>query len=365
MRQIRDRHQVSLEPTRGVAIDLFCGAGGLTHGLLKAKIPVVAGYDTDETCRFPFEKNNAPAVFINQDVAKLHGSDLAKHYPRGAIRILAGCAPCVTFSRYTQRLNRTRDPKWSLLRQFARLVVELEPEIVSMENVPQLRYHSIFREFLGVLKSEGYHFAKDPDKSVVYCPDYGIPQHRSRLVVLASRLGSIELIKPTHCAADYRTVRDALSRLPTLEAGGRTGRDPLHRASALSELNLRRIKNSKPGGTWRDWPEELVADCHKSETGETYASVYGRMKWDQPSPTITTQFFGFGNGRFGHPEQDRALSLREGAILQSFPRGYAFVKPRETFCFRDVGRMIGNAVPVRLGKVIGRSIQSHLKEHDG
>ncbi len=232
-----------------------------------------------------------------------------------------------------------------------------------MENVPELQYHSIFQEFLRVLRSEGYHFSNDPEKRVVYCPDYGIPQHRSRLVILASRLGPIEMTPPTHQPEEHRTVRDVLSRLPSLEAGQRSVRDRLHRASALSELNLRRIKRSKPGGTWRDWPDDLVADCHKAKTGETYASVYGRMEWDQPSPTITTQFYGFGNGRFGHPVQDRALSLREGAILQSFPRHYAFVKPKARYSFKDVGRMIGNAVPVRLGKAIGRSIKAHLEKH--
>lgn len=346
-----------------VAVDLFCGAGGLTRGLLDAGIAVVAGYDTAEICRFPFEKNNAPALFQNQDVAELEGADLEHHYSQGSVRILVGCAPCVTFSRYTQRLNRTRDPKWALLRQFARLIRELEPDIVSMENVPELQYHSIFKEFLRTLRSGGYHFSSDAEKRVVYCPDYGIPQHRSRLVVLASRFGPIEMIPPTHRPKEHRTVRDVLSRLPSLDAGQRSARDRLHRASALSTLNLRRIRHSKPGGTWRDWPKDLVADCHKAETGETYPSVYGRMEWDRPSPTITTQFYGFGNGRFGHPEQNRGLSLREGAILQSFPRTYAFVKPRTTYSVKDVGRMIGNAVPVRLGKAIGRSIKAHLEKH--
>lgn len=357
----------TVQPNRStggsVAVDLFCGAGGLTHGLLDAGIPVVAGYDTDESCRFPFEKNNAPAVFHNKDVGELKGEDLANHYPEGSVRILVGCAPCVTFSRYTQRLNRSRNPKWSLLRQFARLVQELEPDIISMENVPELQYHSIFEEFLRLLRREGYHFSSEPESRLVYCPDYGIPQQRSRLVILASRLGSIEMIPATHRSKDHRTVRDALSRLPRLNAGEQSARDRLHRASALSELNLRRIKHSKPGGSWRDWPEDLVAECHKAETGETYGSVYGRMEWDQPSPTITTQFYGFGNGRFGHPEQDRALTLREGAILQSFPRHYAFLKPRSKYAFKDVGRMIGNAVPVRLGKVIGKSIIAHLENH--
>jgi DNA (cytosine-5)-methyltransferase 1 len=345
------------------AVDLFCGAGGLTRGLLDAGIPVVCGYDTSEECQFPYEQNNEPAVFLNRDVVDLEGSELARHYPEGSIRILVGCAPCVTFSRYTQKLNRTRDPKWSLLRQFARLVTELQPDIVSMENVPELQHHSIFREFLKTLKNEGYHFSNDSEKRVVYCPDYGVPQHRSRLVILASRLGPIEMIPRTHSGRDHRTVRDVLAGLPHLKAGERSPNDRLHRTSTLSPLNLKRIRKSRPGGTWRDWPEGLVADCHKEESGETYPSVYGRMQWGRPSPTITTQFYGFGNGRFGHPEQDRAISLREGAVLQSFPKRYKFVEPRGKVSFKRIGRMIGNAVPVRLGKAIGRSIKRHLTDH--
>ncbi|MEK7357168.1 MAG: DNA cytosine methyltransferase, partial [Bdellovibrionota bacterium] len=124
-----------------------------------------------------------------------------------------------------------------------------------------------------------------------------------------------------------------------------------------------RIQHSKPGGSWRDWPDELIAKCHRKKKGRTYPSVYGRMKWDAPSPTITTQFYGFGNGRFGHPEQNRAISLREGSILQTFPRDYVFVKPGDEYRFKVIGRLIGNAVPVRLGEVIGNTIKLHLSQH--
>jgi len=137
----------------------------------------------------------------------------------------------------------------------------------------------------------------------------------------------------------------------------------MHRTSRLSVLNLRRIRCSKPGGSWRDWPHRLVAKCHKTKTGKKYPSVYGRMEWDHPSPTITTQFYGFGNGRFGHPDQDRAISLREGAILQTFPKHYEFVKPNGEYHVKAIGRMIGNAVPVRLGQVIGQTIRRHLSQH--
>src|SRR5882724_3741729 len=350
--------------TAATAIDLFCGAGGLTRGLLDAGLDVAAGYDTDKMCRFPYEHNNPGVIFNDESITEVSARDLARYYPKGHTRILVGCAPCQTFSKYTQGLDNDSDPKWNLLKDFARLVRELKPDIVSMENVPELQRYKIFRDFLSVLVDEGFHFTDDPKKWVVYCPSYGVPQHRRRLVIVASRLGPIELIPPTHSPNEYRKVADVLRTLPRLRAGEVCATDPLHRSSTLSARNLRRIRVSKPGGTWRDWPRGLRAECHKEESGQHYSSVYGRMEWDKPSPTITTQFFGFGNGRFGHPEQDRGLSLREGALLQSFPKQYEFVEPDTEYSIRTIGRMIGNAVPVRLGVAIGKTIERHLREHE-
>lgn len=350
-------------PVNATAVDVFCGAGGLTRGLLDAGVNVVAGYDTDEACRFPYEHNNPGTTFYEKSVSEVTARDLAEHYPKGHTRILVGCAPCQTFSKYTQGLKNHRDPKWNLLRDFGRLVRELKPDIVSMENVPELQRYKVFRDFLTILADEGFHFTDDPEKRVVHCQDYGVPQHRRRLVIVASRLGPIELIPPTHRPSRYRTVADVLRKLPALRAGSVSAADRLHRTSKLSARNLRRIRASKPGGTWREWPRRLRADCHKEESGSHYSSVYGRMEWDEPSPTITTQFYGFGNGRFGHPEQDRGLSLREGAILQSFPRRYEFVEPGADYHFKRVGKMIGNAVPVRLGVAIGKTIVNHLAQH--
>lgn len=348
---------------RASAVDLFCGAGGLTRGLLNAGIRVTAGYDTDDSCRFAYEYNNSGAKFFSESVTDLTARSLRRHYPKDDARILVGCAPCQTFSKYTQGLKNEGDPKWTLLKDFGRLVRELKPHIVSMENVPELQRYPILYDFLSILEDEGFHFTNDPQKWVVYCPDYGIPQHRRRLVIVASRLGPISLIPPTHRENQYRTVANALRKLPPIGAGGKNIRDPLHRASTLSDQNLRRIRASVPGGTWRDWPRHLRADCHKEKTGSHYSSVYGRMEWDKVSPTITTEFYGFGSGRFGHPEQDRGLSLREGAILQSFPRSYRFVESEAEFAFKKIGRMIGNAVPVRLGAAIGTTITRHLHEH--
>jgi DNA (cytosine-5)-methyltransferase 1 len=343
-----------------VAIDLFCGVGGLTCGLLQSGLSVVAGYDIDGTCRYAYEKNNKGVIFYQKIVADITGLEILQRFGNGKFRVLVGCAPCQPFSKYTQK-NKQMSEKWGLLHDFSIIIQESNPDVVSMENVPELIHHSVFQDFLDVLESKGYFFS-DTKTQIVFCPDYGVPQMRRRLVVLASKLGPIEILPPTHSPKRYLTVRNALFKMRDLAAGEKDSKDTLHRCSRLSSLNLRRIRHSVPGGSWRDWPKKLVASCHRSSSGETYPSVYGRMEWDCPAPTITTQFFGYGNGRFGHPDQDRALSLREGAILQTFPIDYEFFESENDITFSGAGRMIGNAVPVRLGMVIGKTILQHINK---
>jgi len=338
-------------------VDLFCGVGGLTHGLQKAGLDVVAGVDIDPNCQYPFEANN-DSRFHLKSVDSLTKSEVSGWYSGADIKVLAGCAPCQPFSSYSQGPKGKQDEKWKLLYEFQRLIVDTNPDIVTMENVPQLIKFEVFTDFVTSLEKHKYYVSYQ----LVECEKYGLPQTRKRLVLLASKLGPIELIKPTHDTPEkYLTVKNVIDGLPRLDAGKISIEDPLHKSSILGELNLKRIMASKPGGTWKDWPKNLVADCHKKESGRTYVSVYGRMEWDKPSPTITTQFFGFGNGRFGHPTQNRALSLREGAILQSFPVNYKFTPPGESSGMKSVGRLIGNAVPVRLGEVIGISIMKHIE----
>jgi len=345
-------------PSVASVVDLFCGAGGLAHGFRKEGFSIAAGIDLDPACRYPFEANNA-ARFVQSDVDELTGTDLDAMFQTGKRRVLVGCAPCQPFSTYNPKGRGTA--KYALVDKFADLIVESEPDVISMENVPKLQSFDnkgLITSFEDKLRSKGYWISR----SVVPMMKYGLPQTRRRLVVLASKLGPIELEKPKQ-SAHVRTVRDEIGSLPPLRAGQVDPTDPLHRARGLSETNLRRMLASKPGGTWRDWDPDLIADCHKTENGRSFKSVYGRMNWDAPSPTITTLFFGFGNGRFGHPEQDRALSLREGAMLQSFPREYEFVAPGGKIKFHEVGRLIGNAVPVTLGQVIARSVRRHLAAH--
>lgn len=340
-------------------VDLFCGVGGLTHGLKKSGITIRAGIDLDTSCKYAYEANNN-AKFIGADITEVTGQQIKEYWKNGEVKLLVGCAPCQPFSSHANKLKeKEQGDKWNLLNEFIRLIKESTPDIISMENVPNLSNKQIFKDFVFQLENNGY---KVKYKNV-YCPDYGIPQKRRRLVLLASKFGTIELIQPTHKKDNYKTVRTAIGHLEPIENGERSKSDILHFTTKLTDINLKRIKSSIPNGTWEDWDKSLWLDCHKKETGKTYKAVYGRMSWDEPAPTITTQFYNYGTGRFGHPEQDRALTIREASILQSFPAKYKFVAKGNDVLLTQIGTHIGNAVPVNLGLAIGKSIVKHLKEN--
>lgn len=341
------------------AIDLFCGIGGLTSGLLSAGINVVAGIDIDKSCKTPFEANHKGAQFLEKDVTTLSGTQLNALWSKNSIRLLAGCAPCQPFSSYAR--GKSKDHlKWGMLNHFARLVEETLPDLVTMENVPGLEKQKPFSDFLETLRTCGFQFCY----RVLNSADFGVPQSRRRLVLLASRLGSVEIPKPTHAdRTKWVTVRQAIGHLPRLQHGRISKDDPIHRASRLSPLNLQRIRASKPGGTWRDWPEHLLADCHTRESGKHSAGVYGRMQWDAPAPTMTTLCNGYGNGRFGHPDQNRAITLREAAIFQSFPEHYIFCGSDGNISTKTIARLIGNAVPPKLAEAIGQQLMAGLRNH--
>jgi DNA (cytosine-5)-methyltransferase 1 len=337
-------------------IDLFCGAGGLTHGFQLEGFDVVAGIDLDPACRYPYESNNK-SKFIQKDVAKISSEELLDLFDNGHITVLAGCAPCQPFSTYAQRYETNEaDGKWGLLYEFARLAKKTSPDFITMENVPTVVKHAVFNDFVKTLKNLGYFVWSD----VVDSSKYGVPQSRRRMVLLASKHAPIQMIPPT--CTKPKTVKQAIGRLRPLSAGESAPRDKLHVSASLTPINYERILFSVPGGTWRDWPNRLINTCHKSASGKTFPGVYGRMEWNKPAPTMTTQCFGFGNGRFGHPEQHRAITLREAAILQSFPKSYAFLDKNSEVNFKVLGRLIGNAVPVDLGRAIAKSLKLHIQE---
>jgi DNA (cytosine-5)-methyltransferase 1 len=346
-------------------IDLFCGVGGLTHGFVKEKFNVEAGIDFDKSCKYAFEKNNN-ATFYHKDITILTGTELNDKFSKRKRKILVGCAPCQPFSTYNSKKSnndtiKSKDEKWKLLYSFAKLINEVEPEIISMENVPQLVKFDegkVFNDFVKGLESKNYFVSW----SIVNAQDYGVPQRRKRLVLLASKFGKIEIIDKTIKDNNFKTVKDAIGHLPPIEDGVSHPDDTLHRARKLSELNKNRIRATKEGGFWRDWDESLWLECHKKQSGKSYGSVYGRMKWNDVAPTMTTHCTGLGNGRYGHPEQDRAISLREAALIQSFPEDYDFIDPTIPMSTPAISRQIGNAVPVELGVAIAKSIKKHIEQ---
>lgn len=340
--------------TNIIGVDLFCGVGGLTKGLQRAGVNIKLGVDNDPSCRYPYE-HNCKSQFLESKVEEVAPEHFNNAFDENSFSLIAGCAPCQPFSLYQQKAG-PNDSRWGLLKHFGKLIRAVKPQLVTMENVPRLSEQNVFRSFVNSLLKEGYHV----DWKIAECSKYGVPQTRQRLVLMASRLGPIELLPGKSIT---KTVRAAIGSMPAIKSGRAHDVDKLHVASGLSKINLKRIRASKPGGTWRDWDPSLVAACHRKRSGKTYPSVYGRMEWDEPAPTLTTQFYGFGNGRFGHPDQDRAITLREGAILQTFPKSYRFTAPGKPIEFTKLGRLIGNAVPVKLGEAIGRSLMKHCANY--
>ena len=239
------------------AVDLFCGIGGLTYGLQKAGINVKAGVDNDSSCRGAYLRNNHKADFISEDIREITRDRIDRYYHNADIKVLAGCAPCQPFSSHANKKkthnNENENENFSLLLELSRLVVECQPDILSVENVPGLMKTDIYYSFLKTLEKEGFKFSD----RIVFCPEYGIPQTRKRLVLLASKLGDINLVPPPHKDKEsYPTVAQAIK-------GVCSNKDPYHVTMNLTKRNIERIKQSKPGGDWRDWDKELVSPCHQ------------------------------------------------------------------------------------------------------
>lgn len=345
-----------------VVVDLFCGVGGLTNGLQAEDLRVVAGVDFDDTCRYSFEHNNN-ATFLHRDITTVTPEEINALYPEHSLKILVGCAPCQPFSKIRGERNE-EDGKWKLLYSFSKLIEAVQPDLVSMENVSQLVSYNkgeVLNDFIAKLEALNY----TVNTYRVNAMHYGAPQRRNRLILFASKYGPVKLIPKTHKKGNYTSVKDAIGYLPPIEDGETDKKDPLHRARKLSPLNKQRIQATSEGGDWSEWPEELTAslECRKTETGRTFMSAYGRMTWKDPSPTLTTYCTGLSNGRHGHPEQDRAISLREAALLQTFPADYSFLEEGKFMSLASLSRHIGNAVPPVLGQVIAKSIKQHLHHY--
>ena len=355
-----------------VVFDFFCGCGGTSRGFQRAGIDVAFALDTDPDAKNTFTKNFPKAFFCEKSITSIESFDLESvlHRHKKNYKLFCGCAPCQPFTRqFTERTES--DTRINLLSYFGVHVEKYSPDLVFVENVPGLQKvpkhkNGPFPAFVELLKKMGYHIAY----GIVAAQDYGAPQLRRRFVLLASKHGVITIPSPTHGKGmnPYKTVRDAIESLPAISAG-ETYKDPNlpnHRASHLSELNMLRIKASAhDGGGRNDWPVELWPKCYTraNDLGEVHpghTDCYGRLWWDKPATGLTTRCVSYSNGRFGHPVQDRAISVREAARLQGFDDSFIF-----TGSINSMARQIGNAVPVDLAYAMGKHFVDHIEALNG
>jgi DNA (cytosine-5)-methyltransferase 1 len=334
------------------AIDLFSGCGGLTQGLRDAGFTVGAAVEIDALAAETYAANHPDVKLFNADIRHVSASQImeACAIEKGELDLLAGCPPCQGFSRI--RLNNKRermdDPRNRLIDEVLRLISEMQPKVVMLENVPNLSRYTRYLNFKRDLRKLGYEVV---DK-VLDVADFGVPQRRKRLVVLASRLGQIFHPDPVD---GRRTVRDAIAKLPA----DILKNDPLHNLGEQRSERIRRLIKAIPkdGGSRTALSAGLVLKCHEKQDG--FYDVYGRMKWDDVAPTITGGCVNPSKGRFLHPAEDRAITLREAAILQSFPPRYVFSLRRGKYAAAE---MIGNALPPIFSRVQAEAIKLHLIE---
>ncbi|MCD6297473.1 MAG: DNA cytosine methyltransferase [Deltaproteobacteria bacterium] len=353
--------------------DFFSGCGGTSIGFRQAGIKHAFAIDSCPDAINTFQNNFPGASVITEPIETIDHRTIEDYYSVEAeVKLFCGCAPCQPFTKQKTNTKKkiSEDNRRDLLPYFSAIVHDSMPELVFIENVPGLQKVSVkdegpFSSFIDQLEQAGYFF----DYGIIAAQDYGAPQVRRRLVLVASRLGTISLPAATHgpgCAKAYVTVRDAIADLPPIEHGTEhpdKRRYPNHRAAQLSSLNLERIRHTGVNGR-RDWPESLLPECYtKTTDGKRYnghSDCYTRLAWDEPAPGLTTRCISYSNGKFGHPEQDRAITVREAARLQGFPDTFVF-----TGSLNAMARQIGNAVPVQVAKAFGRHFIKHVRSVGG
>ncbi len=333
-------------------MDLFSGCGGLSEGMHQASFRVQAAIELNDLAVSAYKLNHKKTKVIKSDIRDIKSEDLTQITENKKIHLLAGCPPCQGFSS-VRRLNKKRsikDDRNSLVMEFLRFVKELKPLTIMMENVPGLKDYYLFQKMVKELKDLGY----NPKYKVVNIKDYGVPQNRKRLVLVGSLLGEIEVAEPT---GERVTVRDAIGKLESIS---RT-KDPLHKITAKhSEKIMEMIKLiPKDGGSRKDLPKKYLLECHKKEN-VGFNDVYGRLRWDDHSTTITGGCLNPSKGRFLHPKFDRVITPREAALLQSFPKDYKFPTDIDK---TSLALLIGNALPPKFSYIQSENIKQHLDKH--
>jgi DNA (cytosine-5)-methyltransferase 1 len=331
------------------AVDLFSGCGGLSEGLRQAGFHVVAGIEVDKFAAQAYRMNHTETVLFEGDIRGLHAAAIIPLLKGAPLHLLAGCPPCQGFS-LVRKLNRkaaVRDERNRLIDEYYRLVEELSPLTIMLENVPGIVDYTLFKSVVCRLRKLGYHISY----RVINVADYGVPQRRKRLVLVGSRLSRIDVADGVNTTV---TVRKAFEMLR-----GDRKQDvlntiyPKHTASVMEMISL----IPKDGGSRRDLPRRYQLKCHKKKN-IGFTDVYGRLRWDAVSPTITGGCLNPSKGRFLHPEEDRCISAREAALLQTFPIDYKFATeiPRA-----KIALLIGNALPPEFSRIQAASILHHIE----
>lgn len=353
------------------AIDLFSGAGGLSLGLKLVGFNVVAAVEVEKKIAKTYAVNHPEVNLLTEDIRKVTATEIFKKARVNSIDLVAGCPPCQGFSKLTEKYHR-EDKRNSLVMEMGRLIKEIMPRAVMMENVSGLAKpdNKVFKEFLDLITSLGY----EVNYSILQLADFGIPQSRRRLVLLAGRGFKIDLPKRTHSQKGdgkkgikpWLTLKDALAGFnsrdtktfeTTLSKGGPTKFD-WKVVSDIKEISKRRLAALKAGQTCRNLPVELRLECQSEPNG--FKNVYGKLSWNKTPPTITGGFVTPSKGRFGHPDKLRTISVREAALIQTFPQNYKF----ETNSIGVASEMIGNALPPQFAKIMGKACFEALESQN-
>lgn len=335
------------------AIDLFCGAGGLTQGLKQAGFTVVGAIESHPTYAESYKLNHPKTNLKLSDITKIAPLKYMEELglKTGELDLLAGCPPCQGYSTIgTRNRGKKDDPRNELVYEVLRFAVAFQPKTIMMENVPTLATDYRLQRLCSKLEKIGYKI----DVKVLKMSHYGVPQARRRMIMLASRLDNIEVVKQELDEEQMKTVRDAIAFLPP---AGKTN-DPLHCDTDKRTDKVKKLISMIPknGGSRTDLGEKYQLECHKRTSG--FRDVYGRMAWDKPSPTITGGCNNPSKGRFIHPVENRVITLREAALLQTFPLDYKFsLKSGKT----GVATMIGNALPPTFIEFHARNLLKHLR----
>lgn len=336
------------------SVDVFSGIGGLSAGMVKAGFFTKAAVEIDKYAVLTYRMNHPETTVIENDIRKVSSDEIKKTLNGEPVHLLAGCPPCQGFSS-VRRLNRkqnVRDERNNLILEYLRLVKELKPLTVMMENVPGLINYYLLKYVVKELDNLGY----CPKVNIVNVKDYGVPQNRKRLIMVGSLLEKMNIAEGTEQKV---TVKEAIGKLEPVEIT----EDPLHKiiANHTPEVMERIRLVPKDGGSWKDLPEKYILKCHKKKD-VGFNDIYGRLRWNDYSSTITGGCLNPSKGRFLHPEEDRVITAREAALLQSFPITYKFPLniPKASLAL-----LIGNALPPKFSYIQSENIKKHLDKHLG